>query len=93
MKLFKILALVASLWGLTACAGSIALDDLELPPWPEHALEPCAAPEILPERELTQYEVEAAWLQDRLALITCSDRQALAAEYAAGLRSALDEVF
>ncbi|MBL1437848.1 MAG: hypothetical protein COB08_016815 [Rhodobacteraceae bacterium] len=96
MKLSKILTPLALLWVLTACAGSIGLDDLaalDIPPAPPAAFEACADPVKLPDRALSQSEVEAAWLTDRLALLTCGDLLGVVSEYAVGFPAALIQAF
>ena len=87
---------IASLWVLTACAGSIGLDDLaalDIPPAPQAAFEVCADPIKLPDHALSQAEVEAAWLSDRLALLSCADLLGVVSEYAVGFPAALIEAF
>jgi hypothetical protein len=63
---------VIALSMLTACAGSIGSVEPPLlgDPPPKLTTE-CAKPSLLPERELTQKEVEFYWINDRENLIRC----------------------
>lgn len=45
------------------------------PQIPASARTPCAAPALLPDRDLTQAEVAAGWGQDRAALRACEARR------------------
>ena len=66
--------LITSLSVLTACAGSTrSNNNLQgvLTPAPAELVVPCASPITLPERELTQAEVERYWLKDRKNLVIC----------------------
>ncbi|WP_128254446.1 hypothetical protein [Falsirhodobacter deserti] len=63
---------ILSFCALTACAASPA----DRPAPPPSLLVPCAAPQGLPDRSLTQAEVELAWGRDRTALRDCRDRLA-----------------
>lgn len=67
------LMLVTCAWVLTACGGLISAIDqgpvLTAPP--ENLMKPCAAPVILPDRGLTQAEVETLWRRDRVNLTAC----------------------
>ncbi len=67
--------LTVPLLALTACAGSIpSTDRLRLDP-PEASLtQPCSAATRLPDRTLTQAEVEAFWIRDRQRLAQCRSR-------------------
>ncbi len=67
----KILMLGGSLFLLTACGGSIAGDVVRPPAAMD---EPCAQPTGLPQRALTQSEVEIFWGGDRTALRNCGER-------------------
>jgi hypothetical protein len=75
-KLRKTLTLSALLLALTACAastksGSSAKPELSV-------TQKCARPVLLPDRELTQADVEKLWVKDRKALVQCGvTKQAL----------------
>lgn len=64
---------------LAACGGS-TYGDVPLPG--DRLLEPCAAPAVLPDRALTQAEVERWWGRDRTTLRDCAGRQALLVSWA-----------
>ena len=70
----RILALAALPLALTACAASTVANPSIGPP--PSLLVPCAVPVRLPERALTQAEVETFWGRDRAALRRCGERQA-----------------
>lgn len=63
------MTLVASV--LTGCAASTSVEPVTIPPSLKAA---CAAPVVLPERDLTDREVEILWGRDRSALRSCGDR-------------------
>lgn len=71
---------VAPLSLLTAC-GASATAKVQPPP---SLTSPCAAPVALPERALTQVEVETGWGRDRAALRTCGEKLAGLASFVAG---------
>jgi hypothetical protein len=73
--------LIAPLLALTACAGSRAADVQPLPP---SVAVPCHDPVALPQRGLTQAEVERLWGADRDALRDCGARHGLAVAHVAG---------
>jgi hypothetical protein len=75
--------LIAPLLALTACAGSRAADIEPLPP---SVAAPCPLPVVLPQRGLTQAEVERFWGADRDALRDCGARHGLAVAHVAGQR-------
>ncbi len=56
---------------LLASCGSTSADRLDPPP---SLLVPCAAPVIIPERSLTDQDVEVMWGRDRSALRSCGSR-------------------
>ena len=56
---------------LAACAGST---NYEGPPLPPSLLVPCDAPVELPERALSDQEIEVLWGRDRRALRECGGR-------------------
>ena len=56
---------------LLASCGSTNVDRLDPPP---SLLVPCAAPVRLPERDLTDQDVEVMWGRDRSALRSCGSR-------------------
>ena len=66
---------------LTACGGSTVVEavDLAVPPSPS-LLMPCREPVLLPERALSDREVEIFWGRDRSALRECASRHAGLAE-------------
>lgn len=66
MKLLRILGLILLLSPLVACSASTKLDR------PYGVDKHCEQPVLLPEKELTQKEVEVYWSQDRFNLIKCS---------------------
>lgn len=64
----RILTLGVLLLALTACAGSTKSGSLK----PEvYVTQKCSRPVLLPERALTQAEVEKFWAKDRKALLQC----------------------
>ena len=63
-------ALAAFPLALTGCGGSTAVN-VVAPPVPPSLVAPCATPVTLPERALTQAEVETLWGRDRSALRRC----------------------
>ena len=69
----KILMLPVPLLALAACEGSIqsSTEPPRLEPAPDQLTEVCVQPVRLPDRALSQAEVEALWLRDRRALIEC----------------------
>ena len=67
-KLRKTLTLGVLLLAVTGCAASTKSGNIK----PELAVtQKCQRPVKLPDRELTQVEVEKYWLKDRKALIQC----------------------
>lgn len=56
---------------LLASCGSTNVERLDPPP---SLLAPCAAPVRLPERDLTDQDVEVLWGRDRSALRSCGSR-------------------
>ena len=66
---------IVLLLGLTACSASIgSVEPPKLVTPPEELTESCARPVLLPDRELTQAEVEMFWINDRENLIRCGYR-------------------
>lgn len=64
--------LIAVLSTLTACGGSIgSVEPPKLTPPPAGLTDPCQRPSLLPDRELTQEEVEFFWINDRERLVRC----------------------
>lgn len=61
---------------LTGCAASTAVEAPVRPDLPPSLVTPCAAPVALPERALSDQEVEVAWGRDRSALRACASRHA-----------------
>ena len=70
------LTLLASVFLLRACAGFVPDDP------PETLTAPCNAPVGLPERAMTQVEVETLWGADRAALEDCGQRLVLLGRWA-----------
>jgi len=82
VKRLKTLTLIALPLVLGACSGSIgSVEPPKLAPPPEALTEPCARPVLLPERELSQREVELFWLRDRANLIECGQYKDLLEEF------------
>lgn len=75
--------LVTSLSVLTACGESIgSVEPPTLMEPPSEFTQPCSRPVKLPERPLTQLEVETNWIEDRGRLISCAERhEAIVAFY------------
>lgn len=69
--------LIALLSGLAACSASTpSVEDLNVQRAPASLTRPCPRPVLLPDRELTQAEVEDYWLVDRRNLLNCRSRLA-----------------
>lgn len=67
-----ILLLAMSLSLLQACGDSIrSTEPPQLDPVPEALAAACPRPVVLPDRSLSQAEVEAFWLRDRQRLVEC----------------------
>lgn len=75
--------LIGSLLVLTACADSITSIDGApvLRPAPDEIAQACALPASLPNRALTQSEVETLWRQDREGLTDCGVTKAAVIAY------------
>ena len=73
MQRATILMLVGLPLALTACAGSPGVS-VPRPGPPPSLTAPCAAPVALPDRGLTQAEVETLWGRDRSALRECGGK-------------------
>ncbi len=74
--------LVAALSILTACSESIgSVEPPRLDPPPSGLIEACQRPIVLPDRELTQGEVEFFWINDRERLIRCGYKLQQLIEY------------
>lgn len=71
MPLARTLMLLALPLVGTACGGFHSPD---LPPPPAALVAPCERPVALPDRGMSQAEVETAWRRDRLALADCGGR-------------------
>ena len=56
---------------LTACGGSTPVEPIAPPP---SLTAPCPRPVGLPERAMTQVQVETAWGRDRSALRACGEQ-------------------
>jgi hypothetical protein len=83
--------LAVPLLALTACAGSIpSTDRLRLDP-PEASLtQPCSAATRLPDRTLSQAEVEAFWIRDRQRLAQCRSRHGALSQWATEAAAAVN---
>lgn len=69
--------LIALLLGLAACSASTpSVEELNIQRAPASLTQPCPRPVLLPNRELTQSEVEDYWLVDRRNLLNCRSRHA-----------------
>jgi hypothetical protein len=66
--------LTASACLLTACGGSTFAEAPKRPAPPPSMTQACSAPQRLPERALSQSEVETLWGRDRGALRACGGR-------------------
>lgn len=74
--------LAMSLSVLTACGESIgSVEPPVLTEPPSEFTRPCPRPVKLPERPLTQLEVETNWIEDRGRLISCSERHGALVEF------------
>lgn len=76
--------LIAALWALQACSvlTQSAIDQGPiLEPAPAELLSECDKPVRLPDRSLTQAEVETFWLRDRVALIECGQTKEALIDY------------
>lgn len=78
MKHALTLTPIASAFLLASCGVSAPVRPLPPPP---SLVEPCAAPVALPERDVTQGEVETWWGRDRSALRACGEKHAALAAY------------
>ena len=75
MNPFKIPTLIVPLLALTACGDLMnSVEPPSLEPPPVSFTQPCERPILLPNREVTQSEVETLWAGDRVRLITCANR-------------------
>lgn len=83
-KAVKIPTLVALPFLLAACGASIqSSEPPTLNPAPAQLTRSCPRPVDLPDRPLSQLEVEELWIRDRQALINCGlSKDALARYYA-----------
>ena len=76
--------LIALLLVLAACTDSTqSVENFRLDPPPASLTIPCAQAAELPERVLTQAEVESFWLADRRRLAECRSRYKRLIEWAA----------
>lgn len=67
---------------LAACSDSIgSVEPPKLMPPPVELTGDCARPVLLPNRSLTQSEVENFWLRDRANLIECGQYKELLEEF------------
>ena len=73
----KTLMLIALPLVLGACSASTpSVEELNIQRAPASLLQPCPRPVNLPNRELSQSEVEDFWLVDRRNLLNCRSRHA-----------------
>jgi len=82
MRRARIPGLMLLLLVLTACAGSRPVE-VERPAPPPSLTLPCAGPVALPDRGLTQGEVEVLWGRDRSSLRACGSRHVGLVEWVA----------
>lgn len=69
--------LIALLLGLAACSASTpSVEELNIRRASASLTQPCLRPVLLPDRILTQAEVEDYWLVDRRNLLNCRSRHA-----------------
>ena len=74
--------LIVPLSVLVACSDSIgSVEPPDLAPAPEELTVLCEQPVLLPERILTQEEVENYWVQDRSNLMRCGQYKELLEEF------------
>lgn len=67
---------------LMGCEGlTNSIDGLPLDGPPVSLTEQCDRPVTLPDRTLTQVDVEQFWIQDRSNLITCGDRHSAVIDF------------
>ena len=63
--------------------------ETELPRLDERVERGCVQPLLLPEKNLSQFEVEKYWASDRAALVTCKSTQQLTVDYYNSVRTGL----
>lgn len=74
--------LIAQLSLLAACGESIgSIEPPKLVSPSVSLTKPCTRPVLLPERAMSQSEVEARWVRDRANLITCGERHQALTEF------------
>lgn len=74
--------LVASALALAACSGSIvSTDGTKLTAADSSVTGPCARPVKLPNRDLSQADVERYWSRDRANLVRCAGEKAEVVRY------------
>jgi hypothetical protein len=74
--------LLGQLFLLTACAESIgSIEPPVLVDPPASLVVKCSRPVILPNRELSQSEVEKLWISDRSNLLACGERHESLVEF------------
>lgn len=74
MKLPGIHLLLVALSALTACGVSTpSIDAPRVAEIPQEFEQSCSRPVVLPERDLSQLEVELYWATDRTNLVNCGD--------------------
>jgi len=79
-KLLPTLMLIACALALTGCGGSTA-SGIRLTAADAALTQPCRQPVRLPERELTQVDIERYWRIDRAALVRCAGEKAELVRY------------
>jgi len=87
----RILTLIVLLLGLTACAASTpSIENLRIDPPPASLVIPCNRAVRLPDRELTQAEVERFWIRDRQRLAECRSRHGGLVEWSRDVTSSVE---
>lgn len=73
--------LLGAALGLTACVGSTGSTKVLLTNAPAELLRDCKLPIRLPEKELTQADVEKLWGTDRASLVKCYKKHKKTIDY------------
>lgn len=89
MKRGTILTWTTTAFLLQACAASTPSGEIEVGPVQQAAAEPCAGPVILPDRALSDAELEVFWRRDRIRLVNCREKHAVLADYAKATQAEL----
>jgi hypothetical protein len=80
-KLIVIPVLLSAALGLTACGVSTGSTKLLLANAPAELLRSCKLPVKLPERGLTQADIEKLWGSDRASLVKCYKKHKKTIDY------------